>query len=140
MKNSDASQHRIVGLLFSLLVLASCAASPDHGNVSLEESSGALHEEIITVYTGPMNHLNGVRRGACPMHPSCSAYSRQAIARYGFAKGWVMTVDRLMRCGRDELRWAPQVMVNGVLKAYDPVAGNDFWSADNGARDTAGGQ
>ncbi|WP_407923348.1 membrane protein insertion efficiency factor YidD [Desulfosoma caldarium] len=27
-----------------------------------------------------------MRRGECPMYPSCSEYSTQAFARYGFAK------------------------------------------------------
>jgi hypothetical protein len=55
------------------------------------------------------------------MHPSCSEYSRQAVARFGFAKGWVMSMDRLMRCGRDEVRMAPKIRVNGKLKYYDPI-------------------
>ncbi len=140
MKNTDAVRYHTVGLLLSLLILASCAAAPDHDSGSSQESSGILHEALIDVYTGPMNHLNGVRRGVCPMHPSCSAYSRQAIARYGSAKGWIMAVDRLMRCGRDELRYAPQVMVNGELKFYDPVEANDFWGAGNGAHSAVRGR
>jgi len=38
-----------------------------------------------------------------------------------------MTCDRLMRCGRDELKLSPQVMVNGRWKCYDIVENNDFW-------------
>lgn len=140
MKSINPAKQYAVVLLLSLLVMASCAASPDHESASFQVSSDALHEELLNVYTGPMNHLNGVRRGVCPMHPSCSEYSRQAIARYGFAKGWIMTVDRLTRCGRDELRWAPQVMVNGERKAYDPVEENDFWEGDAGSHNVAGRQ
>ena len=138
MKRIDTVQPYLAILLLSMLVLTSCATPPERGSAPHTESSDALHEELINVYTGPMNHLNGVRRGVCPMHPSCSAYSRQAIARFGFAKGWVMTVDRLMRCGRDELRWAPQVVLNGELKAYDPVEENDFWEGDTGSHNVAG--
>jgi len=61
------------------------------------------------------------------MHPSCSEYSRQAIARFGFARGWVMSMDRLMRCGRDETRFAPKLWVNGKVKYFDPIENNDLW-------------
>ena len=78
-----------------------------------------------------MNHLKAVRRGECQMYPSCSEYSRQAIARYGFAKGWVMSMDRLLRCGRDEIRLAPRILVNGKWKYYDPVESNDVWHSQS---------
>jgi hypothetical protein len=60
------------------------------------------------------------------MYPSCSEYSRKAVARFGFAKGWVMSMDRMMRCGRDETRLAPIIWVNGKLKYYDPIEKNNF--------------
>jgi putative component of membrane protein insertase Oxa1/YidC/SpoIIIJ protein YidD len=78
-------------------------------------------------YQGPLNHLAAVRRGQCPMHPSCSEYSSQAIARHGLVLGWMMTTDRLMRCGRDEMKFAQRVLANGNWKFYDPVEYNDFW-------------
>lgn len=82
---------------------------------------------VIDLYRGPLNHLSAVRRGPCPMHPSCSEYARQAMAKHGPIKGWVMATDRLLRCGRDETRLAPKVWVNGRVKFYDPVDRNDFW-------------
>ncbi len=90
--------------------------------------SGGFYEGVIGFYTGTLNHLEGVRRGSCPMYPSCSQYSRQAVSRHGFVKGWVMTMDRLMRCGRDELKTAPRVFAHGDWRHYDPVERND-WSA-----------
>ena len=60
------------------------------------------------------------------MYPSCSQYSKEAVARFGFVKGWVMSMDRLMRCGRDEVRLAPKIWVNGEWKIFDPVETNDF--------------
>ena len=38
-----------------------------------------------------------------------------------------MTVDRLMRCGRDDMRLLPRVVVHGKVKYFDPVSENDFW-------------
>ncbi len=61
------------------------------------------------------------------MHPSCSEYCSQAIALHGLVLGWIMTTDRLMRCGRDEKKFAQRVLVDGHWKFYDPIEYNDFW-------------
>ena len=82
---------------------------------------------LIRLYQGPLNHLDAVRRGGCPMFPSCSEYGRLAIADHGPIIGWMMAHDRLMRCGRDEIATAPRVLVNGEWKFFDPVEANDFW-------------
>jgi len=36
--------------------------------------------------------------GQCRFYPSCSAYTRQAIAKYGFLKGIALGGRRLLRC------------------------------------------
>jgi uncharacterized protein len=35
----------------------------------------------------------------CRFRPTCSAYGRAAIAKYGFAKGMAKTAWRIARCG-----------------------------------------
>lgn len=35
----------------------------------------------------------------CRFEPSCSAYGRAAVARYGFGKGVAKTAWRIARCG-----------------------------------------
>ncbi len=42
-----------------------------------------------------------------------------------------MTHDRLMRCGRDELKLSPSAIVDGKWKCIDPVGNNDFWWYEN---------
>ena len=42
-------------------------------------------------------HLRG--RVTCRFTPTCSAYGRAAIAKYGFAKGSAKTAWRIARCG-----------------------------------------
>jgi putative membrane protein insertion efficiency factor len=42
-------------------------------------------------------HLRGIVR--CRFKPTCSAYGREAIRKYGFAKGSLKTAWRLARCG-----------------------------------------
>ena len=63
----------------------------------------------------------------CAMHPSCSRYAQQAIKREGIIKGWILTSDRLLRCGRDETRLAPTIYIKGVPHSYDLLDANTFW-------------
>ncbi len=85
---------------------------------------------MVRFYRGPLNHLSAVRYGECPMYPSDSEYSLQSIKKHGMLAGWVMSMDRLMRCGRDETRLSPKIFINGKWKTYDPVEKNDFWWSD----------
>jgi hypothetical protein len=90
---------------------------------------------VLGFYTEELDHLSAVRAGNCPMYPSCSEYSKACFQRYGFLRGWMMTCDRLMRCGRDEIRWAPRVYVNGEWKYFDPVERNvRWWTAQQGMK------
>lgn len=72
-------------------------------------------------------YLSAVDADRCPMVPSCSTYCIEAIHKHGLWIGWVMACDRLMRCGRDELRLSPAVWNDGRRRCYDPVHRNDFW-------------
>lgn len=46
-------------------------------------------------------HVSPRLRGrvTCRFTPTCSAYGREAIAKYGFAKGSAKTLWRIARCG-----------------------------------------
>lgn len=81
----------------------------------------------IQFYRGPLNHLSAVRFGECPMYPSDSEYSLESFEKHGWVLGWIMTMDRLLRCGRDETRRSPPVRMDGKWKIYDPLVNNDFW-------------
>ncbi len=121
-------KYRTIALALLLsLWLTACAHPPAKPSSGGPPGSSGFYESMMGIYSGPLNHLNGVRRGSCPMHPSDSQYSRQAMARFGLLKGWIMTMDRLMRCGRDEIELAPKVFARGAWKAYDPIERND-WS------------
>jgi len=61
------------------------------------------------------------------MSPSCSAYSREAFQAHGFFLGWIMTCDRLMRCGRDENRLSPGILAPEGRLTQDPLSENDSW-------------
>ena len=119
-------------LLLCLLIpgfLFSCA----HPQTAGEESNSAFNpmRSIVECSHGPLNHLSAVKKAECPMYPSCSEYSIQCFEKHGLFMGWIMTHDRLMRCGRDELKLSPTGIVNGKWKCIDPVGNNDFWWYDN---------
>jgi len=74
-------------------------------------------------------YISGIDGDRCSMYPSCSHYSGQAIKKHGWLKGWIMTCDRLMRCGRDEAKISPPIMVKGQRHTYDTLDRNDIWKA-----------
>jgi putative component of membrane protein insertase Oxa1/YidC/SpoIIIJ protein YidD len=78
----------------------------------------------LTFYRKTVSRADGRR---CMMYPSCSHYSEQAFEKHGFIKGWVMTSDRLLRCGRDEQRISEQIIIDRQAYVFDPVQRNDFW-------------
>ena len=110
-------------ILFSLIV--SCTYSK---SMQTETGQGADPLSLMTrFYRGPLNHLDAVRYGQCPMYPSDSKYALQSVKKHGMLMGWIMSMDRLMRCGRYETKLSPDVYINGKWKTYDPPENNDFW-------------
>ncbi|MBN2031853.1 MAG: membrane protein insertion efficiency factor YidD [Deltaproteobacteria bacterium] len=107
---------KTIAALFFTFFLVSCA-----------QSSLNPLKAVMDIYQGPLNHCSAVRSGDCPMHPSCSDYSKEALEKYGFFIGAMLAFDRLMRCGRDELGLSPVIYVEGRLKCYDPLEQNTSW-------------
>lgn len=79
---------------------------------------------LVRLYRDYISPIDGSH---CPMYPCCSRYSIECFEKHGFFLGLIMTWDRLLRCGRDELRLSPAIIVSGEQKCYDPVENNDFW-------------
>jgi putative component of membrane protein insertase Oxa1/YidC/SpoIIIJ protein YidD len=46
------------------------------------------------------NQISPVIQMGCLYEPSCSEFSKQAIANFGIFRGALMTIDRLTRCTR----------------------------------------
>jgi len=117
--------QRLLLFLTILGILFSCA----HPMAKEKESDDGFNPlgSVIDIYRDDLDHLSAVRGSECPMYPSCSEYSKECIQKHGLLIGWIMTCDRLMRCGRDEMRLSPRILVNGKWKYYDPVEKNDFW-------------
>lgn len=93
------------------------------GPETSEEDTGPM-AFALTFFRKTVSRADGRR---CMMYPSCSHYSSQAFKKHGFIKGWVMTSDRLLRCGRDEKHIAEQIIIDNQVYVFDPLQQNDFW-------------
>lgn len=84
-----------------------------------------------TILTGPIrifqNYLSPADGNRCPMTPSCSSYALESARQHGAIMGWIMTCDRLLRCGRDELKHCAPKMTRDGIRCPDLVENNDFW-------------
>lgn len=142
----DAAATRGPGFLLLVWIfslLAACSTGPASTVPAAAPAGGTAaspFKGLLALYRGPLDHLSAVRRGECPMVPSCSEYALQATAKHGELLGWIMASDRLQRCGRDERHLAPRIRVNGEWRYHDPVDRNDFWwSATDAGRPAADG-
>ena len=99
-------------------------AAPDRGREDLPADIVATpFLWLLGFYQGVIGPVNS---GRCPMYPTCSQYSVQAIHKHGTAVGIIMTADRIMH-ELDEQHSAPLVKVGGRYRYEDAVADNDFW-------------
>lgn len=53
---------------------------------------------IYQLILAPAVHSIVPIQGGCRFHPSCSAYAREAVERYGFFSGGRLMLKRLCRC------------------------------------------
>lgn len=114
-------------LYFGLLIPMLGTGCAGTGNAPIRDDPGSLGETLIHIYQGPLNHLSAVKDDGCPMHPNCSSYGLEAFAKHGPLMGWIMTCDRLMRCGRDECGLSTELIVDGRWKTLDTLDHNDDW-------------
>jgi len=116
--------HRDKLFLMILLIFFTCSCLWPSTADSEEAKFENQKNIFIKFYQDHISIVDGER---CPMTPSCSEYASQAIHKHGFVKGWVMACDRLVRCGRDEIRVSPHVWINHEEYVSDSVPANDFW-------------
>jgi hypothetical protein len=115
--------------LLAALLLLTFSAIPVHadqiGRLSARQpSEPPAWSSPLIFFQRVISRADGDR---CPMYPSCSRYAATVFKRYNPVTAWILTCDRLLRCGHDEMRTAPQVFVHGAPHAYDPVEANTFW-------------
>ncbi len=71
-------------------------------------------------------YISGADGDRCQMYPSCSQYCVEAFKKRGAFMGWIMSCDRLVRCGRDEGKFSAPIWIDGEKRINDPVDGSDF--------------
>jgi putative membrane protein insertion efficiency factor len=87
--------HLIAG---AAVLLVMFAAAHDIGSRPGDGFGARLAIAAIDGYRAKISpHISGVV--TCRFVPTCSAYGREAIARYGLLKGGGKTAARIVRCG-----------------------------------------
>jgi len=81
----------------------------------LSQKSESAAEDYIRFY---QKHISGIRGFECPMYPSCSNFGLKVFREKNMASAFVMTSDRLMRCGHDHLKYH-RTFMNGGFKTLD---------------------
>jgi putative component of membrane protein insertase Oxa1/YidC/SpoIIIJ protein YidD len=81
-------------------------------------------ESVATDYIGfYQKYISPIRGQECPMYPSCSNYGLKTFSETNFASAFVMTSDRLLRCGHDHNNYSLTLRNNGFKSldypAYD---------------------
>jgi putative membrane protein insertion efficiency factor len=61
----------------------------------VKECALILIQQVIKLYQFCISPFFGP---TCRFYPSCSAYSLEALEKYGFKKGFLLSLKRLMRC------------------------------------------
>lgn len=109
---------------------SSTKASPRASSVDVStedaESGGYVSSVCFGWLSIYQHHMGVVMRSQCPMIPSCSAYSIEAIRKHGALKGLVLTFDRLIH-EADEKATGYRVMQGHRFKVLDTLTNNDFW-------------
>lgn len=90
------------------------------------QPTGIAATPFLWLLTFYQKAIGPVNRGRCPMYPTCSQYSVQAIKKHGPVVGIIMTADRLIH-ERDEQLYAPLEKIGDRSRFIDPVENNDFW-------------
>ena len=119
-------------IIWIILVLALCSASAQNKCPPVNQM--IVKEKETTqpkLFTYPViffqKFISGADGDRCRMYPSCSHYAIKAFKKHGNIMGWIMTCDRLVRCGRDEIMRSNFIWINGKKRYQDLVEDNDFW-------------
>ena len=117
--------------LFYIVVICCALAHPAFALARDLDPSGEGPDQESSLFLFPISIYQKIISPAvgnrCQMSPSCSAYSKEAFHDHGFLLGWIMTCDRLMRCGRDETSLSPRVRRPEGPLTLDPLSANDSW-------------
>lgn len=78
------------------------------------DSSIKVKQSAVSEYIGfYQKYISGIRGQECPMYPSCSYYGLKNFSETNFISAFVMTSDRLLRCGHDHNNYNLTLRSNG---------------------------
>lgn len=93
MGRGKSSRAKLIAIVIVALIAVHDLSVANHRGFA---ARGALF--LIDEYRAHVSpHLRGVVQ--CRFRPTCSAYGREAIRKYGFARGTAKTAWRVARCG-----------------------------------------
>ena len=83
------------------LILAAIVAAVMIHDVSVENHRGLAARATLFAIDEYRAHVSPRLRGVvtCRFKPGCSAYGREAVRKYGFARGTAKAAWRIARCG-----------------------------------------
>lgn len=88
VRRMKLSSYLLFLFLFPVVVFAQ-EANSERNNAFLD---------YIRLY---QKNISFIRNSHCPMYPSCSVYGYEAFKSGNAAKAFMLTADRLLRCGHD---------------------------------------
>jgi putative component of membrane protein insertase Oxa1/YidC/SpoIIIJ protein YidD len=62
-----------------------------------------VSDDYIGIY---QKYISGIRGQECPMYPSCSNFGMKTFSETNVALAFVLTADRLLRCGHDNKNYS----------------------------------
>jgi putative component of membrane protein insertase Oxa1/YidC/SpoIIIJ protein YidD len=87
---------------------------------SLKKNESAAND-YIGFY---QKYISGIRGQECPMYPSCSNYGLKTFTETNFLSAFVLTSDRLLRCGHDHNNYSLTLRDNGFKSLDYPAYDN----------------
>lgn len=134
LKMRKRIKHYQIALFFTLIFFVFCVPVWAEEHTSIEtklkikksKTEDSTNPALYPVYFF-RKYISSADQDRCPMHPTCSTYCIKAVKKHGPVLGWIMTCDRLMRCGRDEVKLSPSIRIEGKKRCSDPLSNNDFW-------------
>lgn len=109
---------------FGLFLILACSGGAWASSDKPKSREAVAGGQWFHFYKTVVSATDGDR---CGMSPSCSSYAAQAFKKHGFFMGWIISCDRLIRCGRDETRLSPHIKSGHRVLTKDTLEDNDFW-------------
>jgi putative membrane protein insertion efficiency factor len=109
---------------------ASCSQADDWGPWEAPPQKTARKETTAPLQLAVrffQKYISPVDGPRCPMYPTCSSYSLQAMQQHGPLIGVFQTVDRLYREGDQQHEHQQPINKWGYVRFFDPLESNDFW-------------